>query len=218
MNNIILTYRHNGNVTIHEEVYAPLIKIVEENCHIWGYNIISSEYGNLEMPLMLWILHSQKMYLESSLFIEPSIFFSPDTLIIKPFEFPNCDLGVTLNYLQPVKHMLNNGVIFINPRNKEKLIKLWDDAIKICKSYPIAMQEWGGDQLALQEALIAKDWHPTGLNVMLLNCDAYNAPISKNNPEHDKEVLRRANIIHFKGGRKKKMPIIWNELKDRMHG
>lgn len=213
MNNVVLTYRHNGNDT-----YLSLIKIVEENVHKWGYDIISSEYGDLETPLMLWILQSQKMYLQSPLFDRDSIFFSPDALIIKPFEFPACDLGVTLNYLQPVKHILNNGVIFVSPKHKDKLVKLWDDAIRICSAYSSSMQEWGGDQMALQEALIAKDWHPYGLDVRLLNCDDYNASITKNNSEEDKRIINKAKIIHFKGERKKKMPIVWDELKGCIYG
>ncbi len=222
MNNVVITYRY-GNPN-----YLELIGMVIENISTCGYkpfvvgdcgfaDAIDIHYEN-NSPLMVWILEAQKAYMESKYFTKDSILFSPDALIIKPIEFPKCDLGVTLNYLQPVKHLLNNGVIFIKPRHKDKLIKLWDDAIRICKSYPQGIQEWGGDQMALQEALVTSDWEPYGLKVKLLNCEDYNAPMTKNNPTEDERVLKKAKIIHFKGERKRKMAQIWRDLKGNMYG
>ncbi len=220
--NIVITYRYG------DPDYLALIGMALENINTWDYKpFVVGDCGfaganNIHYEsralLMVWILEAQKAYMESRYFNKDSILFSPDTLIIKPIEFPKCDLGVTLNYLQPVKHMLNNGVIFIKPRHKDKLIKLWEDAIKICKSYPQALQEWGGDQMALQEVLVVNDWEPYGLKVKLLNCEDYNASITKNNPIEDKRILERARIIHFKGERKKKMAQIWNEIKGNIYG
>lgn len=212
--NIVLTYRHQGN-----ETYFPMIDMVLENVAKWGYLSYRSHINDENMPLMLWILETQKAYLESDAFNCNSVFFSPDALIIKPIhdKFTGFDLGVTLNEQQPNEYALNNGVIFIAPKNKDKLIKLWEDAIKICKNYRAELQEWGGDQKALHDALKAANWCPYDLKVARLNCKDFNSPVSKSDPIVDRNIMAQAHIIHFKGPRKHKMKTIWKEIKDKIY-
>ncbi len=213
--NIVITYRHQGN-----ETYLPMIDIVQENVSRWEYRNHHAYINDDKMPLMLWILEAQKAYLESKEFNCNSLFFSPDALIIKPIhdKFTGFDLAVTLNEQQPNEFALNNGVIFINPKNKDKLIKLWKDAIEICRNYRPELQEWGGDQKALHDALKAADWKPYGLSVDKLNCKDFNAPLSKTDPIVDRNILAQAHIIHFKGKRKSKMQQVWKEIKDKIYG
>lgn len=213
--NIVLTYRHQGN-----EIYPPMIDMVLGNVAKWGYKNCRSHIHDEHMPLMLWILEAQKAYLESDAFDCNSIFFSPDALIIKPIhdKFTGFDLGVTLNEQQKDIVALNNGVIFISPKNKDKLIKLWEDAIEIYRNYRPELQEWGGDQKALHDALKAADWKPYDLEVAKLPCADFNAPVSKSDPILDRNIIAQAHIIHFKGPRKSKMAQMWKELKGKIYG
>ena len=204
--NIVITYRHQGN-----EDYGPLMKTVRQSIKKMGYNHILVHAEAFYNPLMIWILEAQKNYIESDAFNCNSVLFSPDALIIKPLEEifeQDFDCAVTLR----ADTILNNGVIFIKPQNKNRLIKLWDDAIKKCWSYHAALQNWGGDQKALQDVLSSADYKPHGLNVIKVDMEKYNAPYIRAGIETNKELLEKASIVHFKGDRKKLMQETWEYI------
>ncbi len=222
--NVVITYRNEG-----DDSYFPLINMAIQNIKGWGYNPIivgNKLFGEVELmdyhndnPLMVWILEAQLEYLRSPDFDCNSIFFSPDALIIKPIhdKFTGFDLAVTLRK-QHDEYALNNGVIFISPKNKEGLIKLWERAVFICKCYREELQEWGGDQKALHDVLKETNWKPEYLEVVRFDCADYNAAMSKYDPILDNNIMAQAHIIHFKGSRKTKMKETWNKIKDKIYG
>lgn len=225
MNNIVITYRNEG-----DNSYIPLIDVAIQNIKGWGYNPIiigDTKFDTAEYikfidgsPLMIWILKAQLEYLRSPDFNCDSIFFSPDALIIKPIhdKFTGFDLAVTLKEQQKGIFALNNGVVFISPKNKTLLVSLWKHAIKICNDYRDELKEWGGDQKALQDVLEQCNYEPEYLDVKRFDCADYNAAVSKHDPIVDNNIIAQAHIIHFRGPRKSKMIPMWERLKDKIYG
>jgi hypothetical protein len=223
--NVVITYRNEG-----DNAYLPLMDMAIQNIKGWDYqpiivgDIIRPDAKHIffynSSPLMVWILEAQLEYLKSPEFDCDSVFFSPDALIIKPIhdKFTGFDLAVTLKEQQKGIFALNNGVIFVSPKNKYWLIALWEHALWRCNNYRDELKEWGGDQKALQDTLEICDYKPEYLEVKRFDCADFNAPVSKYDPIIDRNILAQAHIVHFKGPRKLKMTQIWNEIKGKIYG
>lgn len=214
--NIVITYFDYG------KDYLELLKMAFASAKYFGYETVlvtSSDIGagqdaTIIVPhagenvLMPSILEAQKAYIDSALFDSNSVLFSPDAIVARPlgpvFE-KKFDLGVTMG--STMDYPINNGVIYIRPETKEQLSKLWDDFIAKCKSYPERLQQWYGDQKAMEEVITAAKDNPYGLRVERLLSRFYNASFSQRREwaASDNLMLHSAYVIHFKGERKKSM-------------
>jgi hypothetical protein len=167
-----------------------------------------------EPHLMNWILAAQLAYIESDLFDQPSVLFSPDALILRPLEpvFNEHDFDVAFTDRDNKKWPINNGVIYLMPRHKKALAALWRDALAVCKAYPLDVQEWYGDQQSLHDVVTAGRPEIHGLKYELLPCKTFNATPDDHAGEYDHSLLKRAFIAHFKGKRKNQMATYWKYL------
>ena len=133
---VVFTYRHQGS-----QEYLDLITIAQESAARFGYrsvlvgdNIpyelandhIGSKTANDEPLLMNWILAAQLAFIESPLFDQPSVIFSPDALVIKPLEpIFEQDFDVAFTDRDNRRWPINNGVIFLHPARKDLIREFW---------------------------------------------------------------------------------------------
>ncbi len=219
---IVITYKHTEN-----DAYIDLINMSLTSAKKRGYTTvlittpsvgfdirgqefcpIKADYYMIsedEQYLMNWILRAQEIFINSELFDENSVFFSPDALIIKDlykiFD-EDFDIGVTERFNFP-EYPINNGVIFLKFAGKEKLSKMWKEMRIRCYHYPKNIQEWYGDQKALSDVLVIYDDVPFGVKTKRFLCDTHNmSPSYKDTLESAIDKLSNAFIIHFKGARK----------------
>ena len=209
---IVITYKHTGN-----DDYLDLIKKSFYSAKSRGYTTVLVTTGEIsvqadeviqiedERYLMNWILKAQEAFINSSVFTENSVFFSPDALILqdlhKVFE-GSFDLGVTERFNFP-EYPINNGVIFLKVEAKEKLKSMWAEMRVRCYHYPVQIQEWYGDQKALSDILVIYDDAPFGVKTQRFLCETHNmSPSYKGSLESEIEKIANAFIIHFKGARK----------------
>jgi hypothetical protein len=215
--NIIITYRHGG-----DDRYLELIKLAFASAKRLGYNTVL--IGDIVVDgvsvkplidkdehLMNWILKAQLFYIESDLFNQDSVFFSPDALIAQPLDKIFKDnFDVALTNRSNRRWPINNGVIFMRPENKAKIAEYWREAIKICAEYPIDIQKWYGDQQSLGD-LVSKNYAgEIGLNLKLYPCGKFNC--SPRAGYFDASLLDQAKIVHLKGKRKDLMEKYWDAL------
>lgn len=206
--NIVITYRHDGNTK-----YPPLIELAFKSAKKHGYKTILVGSDGFEsddhlpvaksprLELCEWILFAQEAYLKSDLFNEDTVFFSPDTLIVKSLDSVfrrKFDWAVTER--PSMKDKINNGVMFVKPENKDKLIECWGLMRQIASGYEARLKAWYADQRAVNEILAGNP--PCGLNILRLPCKTYNASPDK---DGGNIALKHAYILHFKGLRKEMM-------------
>lgn len=208
----VITYRHEGN-----EEYPHLIEMAIESAARFGIETIvvgnlcfdGAKFlafnGDAELHLMNWVLAAQRYYLNSIFFLQNSIFFSPDALFIHHpkivFE-KNFDVAFTVR--EHKLYPINNGVIFLKPAGREKIVQFWDRCLTRCKEYPLDIQGWYGDQKSLADELDNGAAKRIGLDVLTLPCSIYNAHTDQKSGL-DHAFLARALIGHFKGKRKNRM-------------
>lgn len=220
---IIITFFNKGSETIRDAKssdYHDYIKLAFESAKKFGYETVlvtsGAEFENNadhvirlkdEEPfLMNWILQAQKAYLQSDLFNEDSVLFSPDALIRKdltPIFEKEFDVAFTERAAR--KYPINNGVIYLKPKNKNRLIQLWDEFIYRCDQYDFDQKHWFGDQKAIIDTFEHYGNQPFSLKVLKLPCELYNASILNNNleaQEADPLLIEKSFILHFKGARK----------------
>lgn len=217
---VVITYQQRLDAS-----YLDLIKMAFHSASVQGYTTVLvgniRNYGDHhieflpenERLLMNWVLAAQLAYIQSKLFDQPTVIFSPDALILKPLE-PIFDqpFDVAFTERDNPKWPINNGVIFIKPENKNKLAAFWHGCLAICKSYPIETQEWYGDQQSIHDALESGVDDDIGLDAIRLPCDIYNASPMRPGQAYSKKLLKDAYIAHFKGKRKKDMKEYWRIL------
>lgn len=203
--------------------YIDLIKQAFDSAKRFGYETVFITTENLKdkiecdhqlivdnQPfLMNWILSAQKAFIDSSLFDCDSVIFSPDAIIRKeliPVFEQEFDIAVTVRKTNDSP--INNGVIFLKPKHKENLSKLWYEFIWRCDQYSINKKMWYGDQLSMVETFKHYGKNPFSLKVLQLPCEIYNASILTNGldiKESDQLMIDKAFILHFKGARKEVM-------------
>ena len=214
---IVITYQQRDDFT-----YQTLIGMAFDSAKRFGYEtvLVGNTYmqGDIKMEflpeeeprLMNWILAAQLAYIQSPLFDQPTVIFSPDALILKPLEevFEK-DFDVAFTDRKNPKWPINNGVIYLKPERKQALAAFWQKALDVCKSYPVETQDWYGDQQALHDVLQAGVHQQIGLHVELLPCEVYNASPMKPGAGFDKRLIKDAYVAHFKGKRKSSMKDYW---------
>lgn len=213
--NIVITYRHGGDTR-----YLELIDLAFKSAKQHGYNTIlvgdivdGDDFYNPDIEdgvyLMNWILRAQLSYIESELFDCNSVFFSPDALICRPLDdIFDLSFDLALTHRKNKKWPINNGVIYMKPKNKEKIANYWKQAIALCAAYPVDAQKWYGDQQSLGDLVESNKHSELGLNLRLLPCEKYNC--SPRNGAFEAGLLNRAHIIHLKGKRKNLMEQYWD--------
>lgn len=215
---IVITYLHKQ-----DDQYAPLIDMAFASASTLGYETVmvgNIDAGDIhinfpaerEPRLMNWILAAQLAYIESPLFNEPSVLFSPDALIMQRLEpvFDKC-FDVAFTDRKNSRWPINNGVIYLKPEHRVRIAALWRDALALCKTYPVETQDWFGDQQALHDVYMQGNHLRHGLVVQLLPCAGYNAS-PRMEEAVDEYLAASAYVIHLKGKRKDMMKNYWDYL------
>lgn len=225
--NIVICYRSSGK----DDVYIELINQAFYSAKKFYYttiivgdteNIIADQYIKLptlkksgsSLELMEWILQAQKRYIDSDLFTENTILFSPDALFIKDVKNVfNKHFDVAVTKREHPQYPINNGVIFIKPKEREKISKLWNDFYTRCTQYDLDTRKWYGDQKSMHQVLSDENYRNYDLKIQKLDCGIYNASPSfkQNTKQADEEIIKYAYILHFKGKRKETMKLLFNE-------
>lgn len=217
---IIITYQQRKDHT-----YLDLIGMAFASAKRFDYSTVlignTFMHGDYKMEflpdqephLMNWILAAQLAYIESPLFDQDSVIFSPDALVLKRLE-PVFDLAFDVAFTdrKNPRWPINNGVIYLKPEKRAELAAMWRKCLEICKSYPVETQDWYGDQQSLNDALQAGVHTELGLQVELLPCEVYNASPMKPGQAPTKRLLQDAYVAHFKGKRKDAMKDYWRGL------
>lgn len=197
---IVVTFRPD------RDGYVDLIGKAFESAKRFGYTTVMvgpQAFGadkhlpyRSESPLMDWILEAQRHFIGSDFFDENAVLFSPDAIINRRLDevFDVAfDAGFTL---RPHKTMpINNGVIFLKPKNWLRLLFFWEDCIEICRHYPKEIRDWYGDQMALWHAL--EGGKDAGLAVERFDCRTHNSS--------EVHGASSAYVVHYKGKRKAHM-------------
>lgn len=217
---IIITYQQRK-----DHSYQTLIGMAFDSAKRFGYSTVlvgntymhgdyKLEFLPEEEPLLMnWILAAQLAFIESPLFDQPSVIFSPDAIVLKPLEeIFDRGFDVAFTDRKNPKWPINNGVIYLNPSRRAELAAFWRRALEMCKTYPIETQEWYGDQQSLNDLLVAGVHHQLGLNVELLPCEVYNASPMRPGQGFNKRLVKDAYVAHFKGKRKDDMKEYWRVL------
>ena len=127
-------------------------------------------------------------------------------------------VALTYRYLEAVKDMpINGGIIFLSRDRKQEAIKFLEKVYQIYQEkYLKDYQSWWGDQYALIDAIGFDNFHSRQSDVMLvdeqkiklLDCEIYNFSPGRN-PNSIVREHKDKVILHFKGSRKKIMPLYW---------
>jgi len=158
-------------------------------------------------------------YIRSNAFFRPALFLDIDAFLIRPVsDLFNGSFDIGLTHRHIVGQMpINEGVIFANIINKDKVRKFFDSYLA---SYLAAEQSeavariyqnirrWRGGQLAINAAAGGTQFYSTslntteyGTNIAFLPCSKYNlSQISER--EVTKDLRNRCCILHLKGNRK----------------
>ncbi len=204
---IVITYRHKG-----DQKYVDLIKMAFASAKQFGYTtvLVHAEDVPVEAdirigcrhaaPLMDWVLAAQEAFCHSDAFNEDSVLFSPDAIINRPLEEVfDKDFDIAVTVRNHPRYPINNGVIFLKPKNKSKLQMFFVDTRLRCERQTPEIRDWFGDQLSLHEELAFYNDTPYGLKCERLPCEMYNY------------TPPDAYITHFKGKRKDKMLALASE-------
>ena len=162
---------------------------------------------------------SMASYVRSKCFTHPTIFLDIDAFLIHPISqiFKSWfDVGLTHRHI--VGQMsINEGVIFVNTRNKNAVIKFFDSYLasylsaeksdNIAKIYQ-NIRRWRGGQLAINAAAGGFQFYSTslgrteyGADIAYLPCSKYNlSQITEN--EVTEKLRQRCCVLHLKGNRK----------------
>jgi hypothetical protein len=211
---VVITYQDKG-----DDSYLPLIDMAFKSAKRLGYHTVT--VGNLdagdehipfdadrEKHLMNWVLAAQLAYIESDMFDQPTVLFSPDALFVKAVDdvFTGFDIAFTTR-ANP-RWPINNGVIYLNHKNKDKIAEFWKSCLKTCRNYPLEIQDWYGDQQSLYDVL--QSGKHSDINITTLPCEIYNhSPHSGYINDND---LKNAYILHFKGKRKNLTSSYWGKI------
>lgn len=215
---IVITYQHRG-----DDSYLPLIDMALASASRLGYETVmigNVDAGDIHLDfpadkepyLMNWILAAQIAYVESPLFVENSVFFSPDALITRRLE-PVFDMTFDLGFTDRANSRwpINNGVIFMKPQRRASIAKFFREALATCKKYSVETQKWFGDQQSLHDVYLSGAHRELELEVKMLPCRMYNAaPVLDD--VLDRDLMEDAYVVHMKGKRKGMMKTYWEAL------
>ena len=168
-------------------------------------------------------------YVRSQAFFRPAVFLDIDAFLIHPLNTifnSNFDVGLTHRHI--VGQMpINEGVIFANVLNKDKVKKFFDSYLasylaaekseEIAKIYQ-NIRRWRGGQLAINAAAGGFQFYSTslntseyGTNIAYLPCSKYNLS-QINEQEVTKDLRNRCCVLHLKGNRKSWIERLKNSL------
>ena len=167
--------------------------------------------------LMLERTELQLRYVLASEFTVPLVLLDSDVLINRSLtELMQRDFDVALTWRDNPVMPINGGVFILNNQRPERSKAFFENFAKIYREKYADKAEWFGDQLALRDCINLSHKEMEGLDVidvngsrvLLLPSDIYNF-----SPENQfKAIAKRLEdkvILHFKGERKRLMPIFW---------
>jgi hypothetical protein len=144
-------------------------------------------------------------------------FLDADMLINRPLAplfDDDFDLGLT--YRANAEMPINGGVILVKRGRRAAAIEFLSRVCEVYATHYADQQHWWGDQRALIDVLGRERFdrrsldkvNVGGVAVRLLPCDEYNFS-PENEPRCIAAPLRDKVILHFKGERKRLMPLYW---------
>jgi len=168
--------------------------------------------------LMLARTIAQLKYVQHHEFSTPLVFVDSDILFnatLSPiFEM---DFDVALTWRTNAEMPINGGLLILNNIRPHVSKLFFERFVKIYRDKYSDSAAWFGDQLALRDCagvdfsqisgleIVEAD----GVRVLLLPCDTYNFS-PRNLYSEISTNLSNKTVLHFKGERKRLMPIFWN--------
>jgi hypothetical protein len=160
---------------------------------------------------------AQQAHLQSSPMREPILFLDSDMLLNEPLDSlfdEDFDVALTIRAKQEMP--INGGFMLINNRRPDVVRAFFARYIARFVGQYSADAAWYGDQLALRDVVYAPgsdvdaQWiDADGCRVRLLPCSQYNhSPRNKLLPML--QSMRGRALLHFKGNRKRFMPMYWH--------
>jgi hypothetical protein len=154
-----------------------------------------------------------------SLGVDSPVFFLDSDMIVNadlaPLSAEECDLALT--YRNHPEMPLNGGLILVRGGSAGRGARFLEHVRATYASQFSSSQHWWGDQLALIAAVGRKRFESRkedlltvdGVRIRLLPCAQYNFS-PDNRIRSISHELRDKCILHFKGERKRLMPLYWN--------
>lgn len=182
-----------------------------------GLKIIRTS-PNPKEPMYERVL-AMNSYIRSQLFSAPTVFLDSDAFLVNNpqslFQL-NFDIGLTHRNVAP-QMPINEGVIYVNARNKNNTLRFFDTYLSIYSELDIDrelatiyqnIRRWRGGQLSINGASggqlvystgIAYD--PLGFKKAFLPCSRFNLSLQEYSSK-DKNIYNSCLVMHFKGPRK----------------
>lgn len=145
---------HSGSLACHCPVYA----LTDQTSDL---PIPCLRVATTETRLMPWILEATAQFVRSDAFDRDTVLADVDQLIFRdlaPWFQRATDLTVLVRVTE--KHTTNgdgmpvlNGVQWLNPKGKERLIGFYDRVRAVARTLPEKLQRWGADTEALRQVL-----------------------------------------------------------------
>jgi hypothetical protein len=160
---------------------------------------------------------AQLRHVESSLNSAPMVLLDSDILLNGSLaDLFDLDFDVAVTWRESKVMPINGGLLVLNNRRPEVTKEFFRRFVNIYQEKYLDKAAWFGDQLALRDVIgiPLRDFHKErlitvqGCKVLLLHCDEFN--FSPQN--HLQEICTDLNdkvVLHFKGERKRLMPLFW---------
>jgi hypothetical protein len=162
-------------------------------------------------------LQAQIKMLEEAPSAGHTAFLDADMLINRPLApLFSEDFDLALTYRANAEMPINGGVILVKQGRRAKAAQFLKRVAEVYATRYADQQHWWGDQRALIDVLgrerfdrrTSDSVKADGVTIRLLPCDEYN--FSPENELHCIAApLRDKFILHFKGERKRLMPLYW---------
>ena len=174
------------------------------------------------VPLMYSRLVAQVDYIRSNNFASDMVFLDSDILINSNLESlfkQDFDIALTIRDLEIMP--VNWGVMLVSKNGGQNVIDFFEKILTIFKEKYFTGDVFWRDQYALMDAIGRDNFFNRssdvicvdGVKILLIPCDTYNfSPdnnLSKSTYSSIAFELRKKQIIHFKGERKKLMYPYW---------
>ncbi len=188
-------------------------------------NIGADEIMRFDIPrerLMLCRMQAQRAFLASPLYDAPTTFVDTDIVfnhsLMSVFDQP-FEVGLTYRMDgfcridgQVINIPINGGVMFFQPGQRKPALAYYQRALKAHMTQPEKYFAWGGNQIALldavgRDAFFSRDGDDTtidGTHYRFFPCETFNhTPPADAIPGPDE--ARDRLVLHFKGKRKSAM-------------
>jgi len=175
-----------------------------------------------EPKLMLWILEVSLAYLKSEHFDRPTVFVSPDVLVLSDLRpYFKADLTILVRTAEKYHERPIVNVMQWWPMSaRERLIRFYQQALNVARVLPEESQKWGADSDAIRvllEPLNLGVHKRSGLKVAMVEASSVVTPLSSGIMHAldagESVGLPSATAIDFKcANRKPYMARVWRQV------